>query len=66
MRWGWTRELMELTSCSRAFLKEGRLPALLRVHCLDLGREGSSLGGQVLLKAPVRAGYSRFSKLSSS
>lgn len=51
LRWGRTRELMELTSCSRAFLREGRLPALLRMYSSDLGREGGSLGGQVLLEA---------------
>lgn len=42
---------MELTSCSRAFLKGLRLPALLRMYSSDLGREGGSLGGQVLLEA---------------
>lgn len=68
-RWGRTRELMGLTSYSREFLREERLPALLRMHSLDLGREGSSLSGQVMLKRAVRVRCgtaSWFSKLGSS
>ena len=56
MRWGRTRDLVELMNLvSRAFLREGRLPAPLRMHSLDLERQGSSLRGQVWLMGAVRA-----------
>lgn len=69
LRWDRARELMGLASYSREFLREERLPALLRMHSLDLGSEGSSLSGQVMLKTVVRVrcgADSWFSKLSSS